>query len=88
MTRHRHMMFAALAALGFAFGAIGPAAAQGTTSGPAVGGNVQPSATTQKKNPATHTGASGADASTGGVGVEAKKGSESGPAPNSKNTTH
>jgi hypothetical protein len=90
MTHRKQGLLAASAALALALAATGPALAQGTTSGPAAGGNVKPSATTQKGNAAGHGGSDSAksgDVSTGGVGVEAKKGTESGPAPTTKNNT-
>ena len=65
--------------------AVTPALAQSSqstgTSGPAAGSNVQPSAAAQKKNDGdTSSGATSA----GAPGTAAKKGSESGPAPDQK----
>jgi hypothetical protein len=51
--------------------------ANGTTSGPAAGGNVEPSAATQKKAGTPDAGA----VSAGAPGTAATKGSESGPKP-------
>ncbi len=86
MTRRQQASLAVLAALGIAIAATAPAMAQGTTSGPAAGGNVQPSATTQKQKSvkqSDHQSGGGA-VSTGDVGVEAKQGSEGGSAPSGK----
>ena len=76
---------ACAAALGLAF--AGSALAQqtssqqsqpsGTTSGPASGSNVEPSAATQKKAGVPNSGA----VSAGAPGAEAEKGSESGQKP-------
>jgi hypothetical protein len=52
----------------------------GSTTGPAAGGNVEPSTTIQKEN----SGASGAPAAAGSPGVEAKPGSEGGKAPEAR----
>ena len=76
-------------AAGFAIAvmiAAGPALAQstptnGTTSGPAAGNNVQPSGAAQKKD--SEDKSTGANAA-GAPGVAAKKGSESGAAPEQK----
>jgi hypothetical protein len=51
----------------------------GSTTGPAAGGNVEPSTTIQKEN----SGASGSTAA-GSPGVEAKPGSEGGKAPEAR----
>ena len=50
----------------------------GNTSGPATGGNVQPSTAVQKDNPQAHTGAPTTAA--GAPGATAKPGTEAGPA--------
>ena len=52
----------------------------GSTTGPAAGGNVEPSTTIQKEN----SGASGAPTAAGSPGVEAKPGSEGGKAPEAR----
>jgi hypothetical protein len=66
--------------------ASGPALAQssqgtGTTSGAAAGNNVQPSTANDKKSGGDNTTGSTA---AGAPGTAAKKGSESGPAPDQK----
>jgi hypothetical protein len=63
-------------------GSAAIAQTQGTTSGPATGGNVQPSAATQKQNPAAADDpAKAGSVATGAAGVTAHPGAEAGPPP-------
>ena len=70
---------------------VAPALAQGTTSGPAAGGNVAPGGATHKGKSAASDQTTGTqmqqgNAAAGAPGVAAKRGSESGPPP-AGNTT-
>ena len=72
------------AAFGLALGLASSAFAQGAnTSGPATGGNVQPSTAVQKDNPsAQNTGGTTAPATAAGApGTEARPGTQGGAAP-------
>ncbi len=89
MSRFRLQIAAASVMLAFTLACAVPAFAQGTTSGPAAGGNVAPGGTAQKDGATSPKDQSGQAAGTqmqpgavsaGAPGVAAKPGSESGPA--------
>jgi hypothetical protein len=74
-------IYPTLCTIAFVFASgIALAEQPGSTTGPAAGGNAEPSTAIQKEN----SGASGAPTAAGSPGVEAKPGSEGGKAPEAR----
>lgn len=90
--RHRSYIAGAVATTFLVFGSATAIAQQGTTTGPAAGSNVEPSAAAQKQNPTSPSGAgsqgtgqategepTGGAVSAGAPGATAKSGTQGGP---------